>query len=218
MIETLTELYKSEAVPPTTLLLDLDGVIRLWPRNYSALEQEHNLPLGSVVTAAFESALLEQVITGRITDREWRTRVSHNLAIAYPSSSAEAAVAVWSNLVGSVNDEVLQLVTQVRENCMVGLVTNATDRLPKDLEVLGLSDYFTFIVNSSEVDFAKPSPDIFKHSLALAGVQPSEALFVDDSASNVSAANAIGIRAHHFVSVAALRAFLHSVGLVTDVV
>lgn len=44
---------------------------------------------------------------------------------------------------------------------------------------------------------AKPSPEYFRMVLELVGVTPQEALFVDDSAANVSAAAALGIRTVH---------------------
>ena len=200
----------------TALLLDLDGVLRLWPKEYSALESEHDLPLGSIGAAAFESALLEQVITGQVTDREWRSQVKAELARAYPFSRADEAVVAWSRPVGTVHHEVLHLVIQVRRYCAVGLITNATDRLPLDLEELGLAKHLDFVINSSEVGFAKPSLEIFKHALAKAGAQPGAAVFVDDTPSNVVAAEALGMRAHRFTSVGGLHAFLQSVGLLTN--
>lgn len=126
----------------TTLLLDLDGVLRLWPTDYSALEEEHHLPAGSVARAAFEATLLSQAITGRITDHEWRCEVERRLALAYPSSEAAKAVAAWSKPAGFVHHEVVHLVTRARNNCVVGLVTNATDRLLRDLAELGLLQKF----------------------------------------------------------------------------
>jgi HAD superfamily hydrolase (TIGR01509 family) len=200
----------------TTLLLDLDGVLRLWPPEHSALEIEHDLALGSVRAAAFEPALLEQVITGKITDQEWRNQVGAGLARTYPLSRANEAVVAWSRHAGTVHREALDLVIRARSQCRVGLVTNATDRLPRDLAELGLTKHLDFIVNSSEVGFSKPNPEIFRQALATAGAQLGEALFVDDTLPNVAAASTLGIRAHHFTTVAGLRAFLQSAGMATD--
>jgi putative hydrolase of the HAD superfamily len=209
---------EDDPVLPTTLLLDLDGVLRLWPKERSVLEQDHNLPVGSIWSTAFEPALLERVITGQIMDSEWRREVGNRLMAAYPSSRAEEAVTAWSLSSGKVHDEVLRLVNRAREHCRVGLVTNGTDRLLHDLEELGLTEHLDFVVNSSDVGFAKPDLRIFRRALAMAGAQPVEAVFIDDTPSNVSAAGVLGIRTHHFVSVAGLRTFLQSVGLVTNAI
>jgi len=203
-------------VRPTTLLIDLDGVLRVWPTEYSALERDHDLPSGAIGRAAFEPALLAHVVTGRITDSQWRAEVARRLRAAYPSSQAEEGVAAWSAPTGAVHREVLRMVVRARKHCKVGLVTNATDRLRQDIDALGLTDHLDFVVNSSEVGFAKPAPEIFKRALEMARAQPIEAVFIDDTASNVSAATALGIRAHHLTSVAGLDTFMQAVGLVTD--
>ncbi|GAA1825075.1 hypothetical protein GCM10009714_03490 [Microlunatus capsulatus] len=51
---------------------------------------------------------------------------------------------------------------------------------------------------SCEVGFAKPDPAYFTHVLEALGVAPEEALFMDDTAVNVEAAAALGIRAELF--------------------
>jgi epoxide hydrolase-like predicted phosphatase len=56
-------------------------------------------------------------------------------------------------------------------------------------------ELFQVIVDSSEVRMRKPNPAIFRHTLELLGdVEPSECLFLDDAASNVEAAERLGIR------------------------
>jgi putative hydrolase of the HAD superfamily len=200
----------------STLLIDLDGVLRLWPKEYSALEHSFDLPPGSIGRVAFDPVLLEQVITGRITDQEWTSEVRSRLTTSYPSSKAAEGVAAWSQPVGSVHNEVLHLLKRARGHYRIGLVTNATDRLPRDLDTLGLTEHLDFVVNSSEVGFSKPRPEIFGRALAIAGAQPSETLFVDDTPANVAAASALGIHAHHFTSVARLTTFMQAFGLDTN--
>jgi epoxide hydrolase-like predicted phosphatase len=54
---------------------------------------------------------------------------------------------------------------------------------------------FQVIVDSSEVGMRKPDPRIFELALErLGGVPPERALFLDDAASNLVAAEKIGIR------------------------
>lgn len=50
-----------------------------------------------------------------------------------------------------------------------------------DLETTGLTDYFEQIVISSDVGWRKPHPEIFRRTLELLAVQPSEALYVGDN-------------------------------------
>ena len=201
-------------VTPRLLLTDLDGVVRQWPRGDSSLEESHGLPAGIIARTAFAPDLLHQAITGVIEDEAWREEVRRQLQALHPGAEAGAAVAAWSEPAGVVDAEVRDLLAQVRGRCRVGLITNATSRLTRDLARLELAGHFDFIINSSEVGHAKPSPVIFAHALEVAGVAPGEAAFIDDTLANVQAAAALGIHAHHFAGPAPLREWLGALGLV----
>ena len=58
-----------------------------------------------------------------------------------------------------------------------------------------LEELFERVFYSYEVRLAKPSPEIYQHVLAQAGLNPDETAFYDDNAANVAAAAALGIRA-----------------------
>lgn len=69
--------------------------------------------------------------------------------------------------------------------------------------------YFDAMVVSWEVGFLKPDPAIYRLTLERLGLQPAEALFVDDRAPNVAGAEAVGLQGLHFTgdgSVPELRA------------
>jgi HAD superfamily hydrolase (TIGR01549 family) len=59
----------------------------------------------------------------------------------------------------------------------------------------------------------KPDAAIFHLICERFGFSPAEALFVDDSATNIAAAKALGFQTHHFTDPAALRPALEAVGL-----
>jgi len=61
-----------------------------------------------------------------------------------------------------------------------------------------LDRWFDVVVVSYEVGLAKPDPRIFELCLSRLGAHPREALFVDDRAENVAAAERLGIRTFHF--------------------
>lgn len=201
-------------VTPTLLLTDLDGVLRQWPRGDLPLEEASGLPAGIIARTAFAPDLLHQAITGVTTDEAWREEVRRQLQDQFPAADVGAAVAAWSAPAGVVDTEVLEVITQVRERCQVGLITNATSRLPRDLARLELTGHFDFIFNSREVGYAKPRPEILAHAMAGAGVLPGEVAFLDDTLANVQAAEALGIRSHHYVGVAPLRVWLRDLGIV----
>lgn len=191
------------------LLIDLDGVIRLWdPQVDLVIEQACGLPPGALRQAAFAPDLLTAAITGQYRDEEWRHLVVQRLCITYPAPAAERVVQLWSKGFGAINAPVLELVRLCRQRVKVVLVTNATSRLAADLQQLGLVDEFDFIVNSSEIGYAKPQPEIFQAALARVGCNATAALFVDDSAGNVAAAQQLGLVGHLYQTVAALETAL----------
>jgi len=59
----------------------------------------------------------------------------------------------------------------------------------------------------------KPDPAIFELTCERHGFAPQEALFVDDGARNIEAAEALGFHVHHFTDPAALRPALERLGL-----
>lgn len=71
---------------------------------------------------------------------------------------------------------------------------------------------FDHQVFSAEVRSIKPDPAIYRHCLDRLGVQPAEAIFIDDRDENVIAARSLGIAAFRYQSVAKLRRDLESAG------
>jgi putative hydrolase of the HAD superfamily len=180
------------------LLIDLDGVIRTWdPAGDAAVERHHDLPEGSIVAATFgDGSLLHEVVTGRISDEQWRGEVARRLA-PLCGAAAEAVVAQWSQSAGAVDAAVLAVLRSARTaGWRVALVTNATTRLREDLSRLGLEHEFDVVVSSAELGIAKPDPDVFGAACRQLAVDPAACVFVDDTAANVAAAAAVGLDAH----------------------
>lgn len=72
---------------------------------------------------------------------------------------------------------------------------------------------FRDIVVSGGEKLVKPDPAIYQLALRRFGLEPGESLFIDDSLSNVLAANENGFVGHHFTDPAKLRADLVERGL-----
>jgi len=77
-----------------------------------------------------------------------------------------------------------------------------------------LFDRFRDILVSGEARLAKPDPAIFDLAIRRFGVDPGAALFIDDRADNVAAAEAAGFIGHLFEGAEGLRAQLAELGLV----
>lgn len=78
-------------------------------------------------------------------------------------------------------------------------VADFPDRL---LRANGLRDYFGVVIDSSQVGFRKPAPEIFRAALERAGVrEPRNVIFVgDDESADMRGARAAGMRPIHYVA------------------
>lgn len=196
------------------IVTDLDGVIRRWPASHvRTIERDAGLPAGAILATAFAPDLLRPAITGRVSDGAWRARVAARLSELHPGTDAHHAVAAWSASPGRVDRAVLDLLRSCRPALRVVLASNATSRLPRDLDRLGIADAFDAVVASCDVGAVKPETAMYREALRRAGARADEAFFVDDTAANVAAAAALGMHAHAFTGVAGLRRALRTLDL-----
>jgi HAD superfamily hydrolase (TIGR01509 family) len=89
----------------------------------------------------------------------------------------------------------VELVEGLREVAVpLGLASNSPRFLVDDaLATARLGDAFDTIVTSDDVEHSKPAPDIYLLACSRLGVEPADALALEDSASGVAAAKAAGL-------------------------
>jgi len=82
-------------------------------------------------------------------------------------------------------DDAIEVLERLRAaGYRLGVISNWSVHLPNELEALGLMPYFEFVIVSSLVGVAKPSPEIFNIGLEAAGCRAHEALYVGDNVSD----------------------------------
>ena len=101
---------------------------------------------------------------------------------------------------GDVLDEALiAFIRQLRPKYQTAVISNATDALRHTLtHNYPIADAFDLIVVSAEEKVMKPDAAIYERTLARLGRQPEEAVFVDDFAHNIEAAQQLGMATIHF--------------------
>lgn len=184
---------------PKVILTDLDGVIRHW--NSDAIHEkeiECGFEPGYLYSICFEENLLLQVITGQISDEEWRNRVQTQLTRSTSASLAKALVAAWTHSEVHIDKTIIEIYKEHYPNAKVVLATNATSRLNQDMKNHGLDNMFDGILNSSELGVAKPAHSFFNKAMSKLGIGFDEVIYVDDSETNVQSALRLGIRSHHY--------------------
>lgn len=87
----------------------------------------------------------------------------------------------------------------IRNNGLKSAVATSTRResAEKTLHEIGVWDYLDAVVYGDEVEHGKPEPDIFLRAAKAIGVNPSEAVVVEDSINGIKAGYAAGMRVVH---------------------
>ena len=95
----------------------------------------------------------------------------------------------------SIREDMVAFCRGLRERGLsTGLLTNNAKEFEEFWRpLLPLDELFDDVIDSSEVGLRKPDPRIYALSLERLGVQPSEAVFVDDAPGNVAGAERVGI-------------------------
>lgn len=98
-----------------------------------------------------------------------------------------------------VKNGVKDIFEYIRNNGLKCAVATSTRResAEKTLHEIGVWDYLDAVVYGDEVEHGKPEPDIFLRAAKAIGVNPSEAVVVEDSINGIKAGYAAGMRVVH---------------------
>lgn len=173
------------------VLFDLDGVLRFFD---APLEVE--LSFDSVAAVAFEPRRLHRLVTGGLSKASWIDEAVGELG---------EGARVWLDRPGRIDAEAWAYAQSLRATHRIGILTNGTDVTRAELAGLGVLDRLDAFVCSAEIGVAKPDPEAFLAGCAALEASPRDVCFVDDSAANVAAAGGVGLWAHRFVGVPALK-------------
>ncbi|MFD6395837.1 HAD family hydrolase [Nocardia sp. NPDC060249] len=175
------------------VLCDLDGVLRLFDHDgQRELEQRYGLP---VLATAFAPEQIRPAILGQATAEQWLASITAALGghpDAVQAVNAFAAVDFW------VDEQVRDLLAEVRTRVPLVLVTNAMDDLDAHLTRMGLTDFADTVISSAAVGIAKPDPRIYELAAEAAGAAPNRCVFIDDRPENVAAARSVGMTGIHY--------------------
>lgn len=116
-------------------------------------------------------------------------------------------------LPGYLNTELYEYIRkELKPHYKIGLLSNTSRETvsskPFEGDAFAL---FDAVVLSAEVYLAKPDPDIFVLACERLDVDPSEAVFIDDSEYNLTGATAIGMQTILFEDIESFKAGLKRV-------
>ena len=100
-----------------------------------------------------------------------------------------------------LDNELVDYLRSLHKRYKMGVISNALSNVRCAIaDKWHMTDAFDAIIISAEVGVMKPDARIFHIALQSLGVQPVEAVFVDDFAHNVAGARAVGMQAIQFCS------------------
>lgn len=100
-----------------------------------------------------------------------------------------------------LNEELLSLLSELKEQYPIHMITEGTiQNFPLLKEKLETAFDFANIHSTGNLELDKKTPDAYTKILDELGLNPSDVLFVDDSAENIRAAREAGLQTIHFTS------------------
>ncbi|MEB2785810.1 HAD family hydrolase [Algoriphagus persicinus] len=112
---------------------------------------------------------------------------------------------LWNSLLLKIPEERLKLISKLRENFQVGVLSNtnsihiqAVNRiLQNDHNLKNFDPIFDWVFLSHEMGLSKPSAEIYEKMLVDLGTSADRVIFFDDLIPNVEGAKEVGIQAVH---------------------
>lgn len=194
------------------VIFDMGGVILRTddPRERDALARRFGVTRSELEAVIFNNPVAIQSECGLVSNAEAWEESARRLHFA-PAEIPAVRQAFFAG--DQVDFELVELIRSLRGGYITALLSNSWEQdLPRFLsEKLRIApEVFDFIISSAQCGMMKPDEKIFRHALEQIGVQPQEAVFVDDFDRNIRAAAALGIHAVPFRSTPQVKADLLS--------
>jgi HAD superfamily hydrolase (TIGR01509 family) len=161
------------------------------------LAERYAIPLARIYHLVFDTESSVKAALGEITiQHHWRS--IHEILHIPPGERDEFIRQFWA--ADGLNQELADYLSTLRERYTLGLLSNAFGDLRQVLiERWHINGLFDDIVISAEVGLLKPDRRIYELAINRLGVQPEEAVFIDDMPANVDGARLAGLKAIQYI-------------------
>jgi epoxide hydrolase-like predicted phosphatase len=185
-------------MPIKAVIFDLGGVlVRTEDRRpRTQLAERLGMTYDDLSAVIFDSPSAQQAQLGEITTAQHWKAVRETLDLS-PTEFLDVPEDFWG---GDALDRMLvDFLRGLQPDIKTALLSNAWDDLRQIIEDFWrIEDAFDEMIISAEVGLVKPDARIYQLVISRLGVDPSEAVFLDDFPENVVAAREVGLQAIHF--------------------
>ncbi|MBU0491220.1 MAG: HAD family phosphatase [Chloroflexi bacterium] len=169
-------------------------------------EQELGLSPGTLNRVMFASDVWQEVLVGHRTSDDYWREIGPLVGLHTPEAIADFRRRYHAD--EAINEGVLDLIRRLHGRYKLAILSNAPAGLSRWLVDWGMLDLFDVVFCSGEEGVVKPDPAAFQRVLDRLGVEPGEAVFIDDTIGHVRAARQLGLHGIHFTTAQALAAEL----------
>ncbi|MGC1550204.1 MAG: HAD family phosphatase [Rhodanobacter sp.] len=197
-----------------TVVFDLGGVLVDWnPRHLYRKLFNDSLAMERFLDEVCTNAWNEQQDAGR----PWSEATASLIAL-HPTQAAliDAYWLRWEEMLSGAIQASVDILAELKARGvrLYALTNWSHETFPLARKRFAFLQWFEGIVVSGEERLIKPDPQIFQRTLQRFAIEPSRALYIDDSRRNVDAAIAQGMHGWWFRDADGLRTQLASHGLV----
>ena len=135
---------------------------------------------------------------GRLSPKEWRESVRKNIASPITDQQIDDA---FNAFLVDIPVNKLRMLQTLKKSYRIAMLSNTNkvmfeSKIPELFKIDGLTmeDYFDEFFLSYKMGMSKPSEEIFIKVAEDLDINPNEALFIDDSQSNIDAASKLGFQ------------------------
>ena len=170
---------------------------------FRSYEEELGLDPDTINSIMFDSQAWQDALLGRKTTEEFWHLIGPELGLNTADEVNHFRRRYHAD--EAINEAVLDLIRKLRGHYKLAILSNAPPDLTRRLADWEMRDLFEVVFCSGDEGMIKPDPAAFKLTLERLGVEPGEAVFIDDTPEHVEAARKLGIQGIIFTTAAALK-------------
>ena len=157
----------------------------------AAYEKDLGLTRGSIHQIMFDSPAWREALLGRLTMQAFWNVIGPSLGLGTPQAIDAFRRRYYAD--ESANPLVLEIIQRLFGHYRLAILSNHPPGLNQWLIDWKIRDFFDAVYCSGDEGRVKPDPAVYRITLDRLGVQPQEAIFIDDTADHVTAAQALNI-------------------------